>query len=135
MSADRKGPSVTAMTPTKAQAIEDVSATDNILWVKALDDVEGKLFALRRDPATGKWSQTAVPLADNATVTIAGTIGKRDALLATAETMLTPPKPSSVTADKATQPVPTLPATFQPQTMTPPKSYRKSKDGTKKPHL
>src|SRR3546814_4334717 len=53
MSADRKVPIVTAMTPTKAQAIEDVSATDNILWVKALDDVEGKLFALRRDPATG----------------------------------------------------------------------------------
>src|SRR3546814_5854746 len=86
MSADRKVPIVTAMTPTKAQAIEDVSATDNILWVKALDDVEGKLFALRRDPATGKWSQTSVPLADNATVTIAGTIGKRDAILATAET-------------------------------------------------
>src|SRR3546814_18692769 len=112
MSADRKGPSVTAMTPTKAQAIEDVSATDNILWVKALDDVEGKLFALRRDPATGKWSQTAVPLADNATVTIAGTIGKRDAILATAETMLTPPTLYSVTEDGAPKPVQRLPATF-----------------------
>src|SRR3546814_5514261 len=112
MSADRKVTIVTAMTPTKAQAIEDVSATDNNLWVKALDDVEGKLFALRRDPATGKWSQTAVPLADNATVTIAGTIGKRDAILATAETMLTPPTLYSVTEDGAPKPVQSLPATF-----------------------
>src|SRR3546814_13573046 len=103
MSADRKGPSVTAMTPTKAQAIEDVSATDNILWVKALDDVEGKLFALRRDPATGKWSQTAVPLADHATVTIAGTSDKRAALLDTPETLLTPTTVYSVTDKNRTK--------------------------------
>ena len=30
----------------KTQAIEEVSATDNVLWIKALDDVSGKLFAL-----------------------------------------------------------------------------------------
>ena len=37
------------MAPSKSQAIEEVSASDNILWVKALDDVSGKLFALRRE--------------------------------------------------------------------------------------
>lgn len=135
MSADRKVPIVTAMTPTKAQAIENVSATDNILWVKALDDVEGKLFALRRDPATGTWSQKAAPLADNATVTIAGTIGKRDAILATAETMLTPPTLYSVTEDKAPQPVQSLPATFDTKDMTVEKRFATSKDGTKIPYF
>ena len=55
---------------------------------KALDDVEGKLFALRRDQPNGRWSRKEIPLAANATVHIAGTIGKRDTILASAETML-----------------------------------------------
>jgi prolyl oligopeptidase len=36
------------MAPSKSQAIEQVSASDNVLWIKALDDVSGKLFALTR---------------------------------------------------------------------------------------
>jgi prolyl oligopeptidase len=135
MSADRKVPIVSAMSPTKAQAIENVAATDNILWVKALDDVEGKLFALRRDPATGKWSQKEVPLADNATVTIAGTIGKRDTVLATAETMLTPPTLYAVTEGGAPRPVQSLPATFDAKDMTVEKRFATSKDGTKIPYF
>ncbi|SBV32455.1 putative prolyl endopeptidase [uncultured Sphingopyxis sp.] len=135
MSADRKVPIVTAMTPTKAQAIENVSATDNILWVKALDDVEGKLFALRRDSTTGKWNQKAVPLAEKATVTIAGTIGKRDIVLATAETMLTPPTLYAVAEDGAPKAVQSLPATFDAKDMTVEKRFATSKDGTKIPYF
>jgi prolyl oligopeptidase len=135
MSADRQVPIVTAMTPTKAQAIENVSATDNILWVKALDDVEGKLFALRRDPATGKWGQKEVPLAANATVGIAGTVGKRDLVLATAETMLTPPTLYAVSENKAPQEVQSLPATFDASTMSVEKRFATSKDGTKIPYF
>ncbi|MBJ7438847.1 MAG: S9 family peptidase [Sphingopyxis sp.] len=135
MSADRQVPIIAAMTPTKAQAIENVSATDNILWVKALDDVEGKLFALRRDPATGKWTQKEVPLAANATVGIAGTVGKRDIVLATAETILTPPTLYAVAEDKAPQPVQTLPATFDAKDMRVEKRFATSKDGTKIPYF
>ena len=135
MSTGRQVPIVTAMTPTKAQAIENVSATDNILWVKALDDVEGKLFALRRDPKTGKWSQNEVPLAANATVGIAGTIGKRDVVLATAETLLMPPTLYAVSDDQAPQPVQTLPATFDAKDMTVEKRFATSKDGTKIPYF
>lgn len=135
MAADRQVPIVTAMTPTKAQAIEEVSATENILWVKALDDVEGKLFALRRDPATGKWNQKEVPLAANATVGIAGTVGKRDLVLATAETMLTPPTLYAVSEDKAPQAVQSLPATFDAKDMTVEKRFATSKDGTKIPYF
>ncbi len=135
MSADRQVPIITAMTPTKAQAIENVSATDNILWVKALDDVEGKLFALRRDPATGKWSQREVALADKATVTIAGTIGKRDTVLATAETMLMPPTLYAVGETGAPQAVQSLPATFDAKEMLVEKRFATSKDGTKIPYF
>ena len=120
---------------TKAQAIESVSATENILWVKALDDVEGKLFALRRDPASGKWSQKEVPLAANATVGIAGTIAKRDIVLATAETMLMPPTIYAVSEDEAPQPVQTLPATFDARNMRVEKRFATSKDGTKIPYF
>ena len=135
MSADRKVKIITAMTPTKAQAIEDVSATDNILWVKALDDVEGKLFALHRDRATGEWSQKEVPLAENATVTIAGTVGKRDIVLATAETMLMPPTLYAVSEGKTPQAVQSLPATFDAGNMTVEKRFATSKDGTKIPYF
>ncbi len=135
MSADRKVKIVTAMTPTKAQAIENVSATDNVLWVKALDDVEGKLFALRRDPKTGEWAQKEVPLAANATVGIAGTVAKRDIVLATAETMLTPPTLYAVSEAKPPQAVQSLPATFDASAMTVEKRFATSKDGTKIPYF
>ena len=135
MSADRQVKIITAMTPTKAQAIENVSATENILWVKALDDVEGKLFALRRDPKTGEWSQKEVPLAANATVAIAGTVGKRDVVLASAETMLMPPTLYAVSEDKAPQAVQSLPATFDAKDMTVEKRFATSKDGTKIPYF
>lgn len=135
MSADRRVPIVTAMTPTKAQAIENVAATDNILWVKALDDVEGKLFALRRDAATGQWSRKVIPLAANATVGIAGTIGKRDIVLATAETMVTPPTLYAVAENEAPHPVQSLPATFDAKDMLVEKRFATSKDGTQIPYF
>ena len=135
MSADRQVKIITAMTPTKAQAIEDVSATDNILWVKALDDVEGKLFALHRDRTTGEWTKKDVPLAANATVTIAGTVGKRDIVLATAETMLMPPTLYAVSEGKTPQAVQSLPATFDAGNMTVEKRFATSKDGTKIPYF
>jgi prolyl oligopeptidase len=135
MAADRKVAIVTAMTPTKAQAIENVAATDNILWVKALDHVEGKLFALRRDKATGAWSQKQVPLAANATVGIAGTVGKRDVVLATAETMLTPPTLYAVSETAEPRPVQSLPASFDASGMMVEKRFATSKDGIKIPYF
>lgn len=135
LSADRKAPFVAAMTPTKAQAIEGVSASDDVLWVKALDDVEGKLFALRRDAATGRWSQTAVPVAGNATVQIAGTVGERDIVLATAESMLTPPTLYAIGETGTPKAVQSLPATFDASGMTVEKRFATSKDGTQIPYF
>ncbi len=133
--AGRPAKMAAVMAPTKAQAIEEVSATDNILWVKALDDVEGKLFALRRDPASGTWTQREVPLAANAMVHLAGAIAKRDTIFATAETMLDPPTLYAVTDNAAPRVVQSLPAAFDAKGMTVEKRFATSKDGTKIPYF
>ena len=54
MLAGRRPSPTLVMAPSKSQAIEEVASSDNILWIKALDDVSGKLFALRRQP-DGSW--------------------------------------------------------------------------------
>ncbi|MBL8650660.1 MAG: S9 family peptidase [Sphingopyxis sp.] len=128
-------PFIPVMTPTASQAIEEVAAGDDVLWVKALDDVEGKLFALRRDQPYGRWSQKEVPLAANATVQIAGAVGKRDLLLATAETMLQPPTLYAVPETGAPQTVQSLPAQFDAKDMQVEKRFATSKDGTKIPYF
>ncbi len=135
LSANRKAPFVPVMTPTKAQAIEGVSASDDVLWVKALDDVEGKLFALRRDAATGRWSQAEVPVVGNATVQIAGIVGERDIVLATAESLLTPPTLYAIGETGTPNAVQSLPATFDASRMTVEKRFATSKDGTKIPYF
>ncbi len=128
-------PFVPVMTPTKSQAIENVAASKNVLWVKALDDVEGKLFALRRDQPNGRWSQTEVPVAANATMSIAGTVDDRDLAFVTAETMLMPPTLYAVGESGAPQVVQSLPATFDAKDMRVEKRFATSKDGTKIPYF
>ncbi len=126
---------VPVMTPTKAQAIENVAASKHVLWVKALDDVEGKLFALRRDQPNGRWSQKEVPVTANATMGIAGTIDDRDIAFVTAETMLMPPTLYAVGETVAPQVVQSLPATFDAKEMTVEKRFATSKDGTRVPYF
>lgn len=128
-------PFVPVMTPTKSQAIENVAASRNVLWVKALDDVEGKLFALRRDRASGRWSQKEVPVTANATLNIAGTVDDRDLAFVTAETMLMPPTLYAVGESGAPRVVQSLPATFDAKDMRVEKRFATSKDGTKVPYF
>lgn len=128
-------PFVPVMTPTKSQAIENVAASKNVLWVKALDDVEGKLFALRRDQPNGRWSQKEVPVTANATMAIAGTVDDRDLALVTAETMLMPPTLYAVGENGGRETVQSLPATFDAKDMSVEKRFATSKDGTKVPYF
>lgn len=128
-------PFIPVMQPTAAQAIEEVAAGDDVLWVKALDDVEGKLFALRRDQPYGRWSQKEVPLAGKATVHIAGTAGRRNLVLATAETMLQPPTLYALGESGPAQAIQSLPAVFDAQDMHVEKRFATSQDGTKIPYF
>ncbi|MDV3257529.1 MAG: prolyl oligopeptidase family serine peptidase [Sphingomonas sp.] len=122
------------MAPTASQAIESVSASDNILWVKALDDVSGKLFALRRQP-DGSWSGTAAGLPANSTVSIAATADRQDIAFVTVEGMLTPTTLMAVDAAGKANSVAALPPQFDSSKFTVDQHFAVSKDGTRVPYF
>ena len=122
------------MAPSKSQAIEEVAASDNLLWVKALDDVSGKLFALRRQ-SDGSWSSKAMPLPGNSTIHIAATADKQDIAFATVEGMLTPTTLMSVDAAGKVGTVQALPAQFDASQFTVDQRFATSKDGTRVPYF
>jgi len=121
-------------TPSSAQAIEEIVATDHVLWVKVLDDVSGKLLVLRRE-ANGTWSSKAAPLASNATVHLLKGADHRDIAFATVETMLTPPALMAVTTNGETATVQSLPARFDASQFAVEQRFATSKDGTRVPYF
>ena len=122
------------MAPTAKQAIEEVSASDNVLWVKALDDVSGKLFALT-PRKNGTWASRPVALPANSTVHLLSVGGKPDLAFATVEGMLTPPALHAVQRNGRTSLVQRLPAKFDASTRTVEQRFATSKDGTKVPYF
>ncbi|MFL6751620.1 MAG: prolyl oligopeptidase family serine peptidase [Sphingomicrobium sp.] len=122
------------MAPTPTQAIEEVAASDHVLWVKALDDVSGKLLALTRG-ADGRWTRKAIPLATHSTLHLAGTSGKRDLAFVTVEGMLTPPALYAVTARGPASLVQRLPAKFDASAYSVEQRFATSKDGTRVPYF
>jgi len=122
------------MAPTAKQAIEEVSASDNVLWVKALDDVSGKLFALT-PKKKGGWTSRPVALPANSTVHLLATGGKPELGFATVEGMLTPPALYAVQRGAPPSLVQRLPARFDASTRTVEQRFATSKDGTKVPYF
>ncbi len=122
------------MAPTERQAIEEVSASDKVLWVKALDDVSGRLFALRRD-AGGRWTSQIADLADNSSVHIVGAAGRQDLAFATVEGMLDPPSLYAIRPGAEPLLVQSLPAKFDADQFTVEQRFAASKDGTRIPYF
>ncbi len=123
----------TVFVPGASQAVQAVGATDRVLWINTLDHVSGRLLALTRG-ADGRWSQRAVPLPANSSVSIAGSASKRDLVFATVEGMLTPPTLYAVGAGSPRK-VQALPARFDAATMTVVQRFATSRDGTKVPYF
>ena len=122
--------------PTPEQAVEEVSASDNILWVKLLDDVSGKLMALTPPRGRyGAWPARTIPLAPNSTVHILATGGEPDLAFVTVETMLTPPSLYAVPAKGAASLVQSLPAKFEADKFKVEQRFATSKDGTRVPYF
>ena len=124
----------TVYIPTRHQAVEEVSSSRSVLWVKLLDDVSGRLLALRRG-TDGTWRGDAVGLPDKATVHLAATSPDSDIAFATVEGMLTPPTLFRVTPGAAPVAIQALPARFDASTMTVEQRFATSKDGTKVPYF
>lgn len=134
MLAGQKPAAELVMAPTRAQAIEQVVASDHVLWIKALDDVSGKLFALARQ-ANGTWARQAMPLPANSTIQIAETAGKQDLAFATIEGMLAPTRLVAVNSIGQVQQVAALPAQFDASRFTVTQRFAASKDGTRVPYF
>ncbi len=124
----------TVFVPTDRQSVEEVVAGDGVLWVKALDDVSGRLFAVRRS-AEGRWSRQPVALPDQLTVHLGASAPDRDLTFATAEGMLTPPTLYAVTTAAAPRPVQSLPLRFEAAGMEAEQRFARSKDGTRVPYF
>jgi prolyl oligopeptidase len=129
----RPGPTL-VMAPSKSQAIEEVSASDHVLWIKALDDVSGKLFALARQ-VNGTWARQTMPLPANSTIHFAATADKQDIAFATVEGMLTPTSLVAVTPIGEVKPVAALPAQFDASNFAVEQHFATSKDGTRVPYF
>jgi len=132
--AGKPAPITPLFVPSASQSVEQVKAAASTVWVKLLDDVSGKLLALTRN-ASGQWSQTATPLAPNATVHLDAVAGPNPLAFATVEGLLLPPTLYAVTPDTAPQTVQQLPARFDASTMHVEQRFATSKDGTKIPYF
>ncbi len=121
------------MRPTKSQSIEQVSATDSILYVKVLDDVSGKLLALTQDG--GRWTQRAIDLPANSTISLGATAGKRDLAFASVEGMLTPTTLMAINENGSVTKVASLPAQFDASQFKVEQRFATSKDGTTVPYF
>ena len=118
--------------PSETQAVEQVAASENKLWVKVLDDVSGKLIELTPD-ATG-WTERAMDLPANSTIQIAETSGTGDTAFVKVESMLTPPTLYAVPSDGAPEAIASEPAQFDAGKFTVEQKFAISKDGTKVPY-
>jgi prolyl oligopeptidase len=133
MLAGQKPVPTLVMAPSKTQAIEEVEASDNVLWIKALDDVSGKLFHYVRQP-DGSWTGRDTGLPANSTIHIVETADKQDIAFATVEGMLQPTTLMAV--DKGSvRTVQALPAQFDASQFTVDQRFATSKDGTRVPYF
>ncbi|HET9335207.1 MAG TPA: prolyl oligopeptidase family serine peptidase [Sphingomicrobium sp.] len=120
--------------PSPSESIEEVAASDNMLWVKLLDDVSGKLMAFTT-PGPGRWSGRDMHLPENSTIHIAATADKQDVAIVTVEGMLAPTTLMSVDADATLGTVQALPAQFDASQFIVDQRFATSKDGTQVPYF
>jgi prolyl oligopeptidase len=120
--------------PNAHQAVEQVSASRSVVWVKILEDVSGRLLALKRAP-DGHWAAATMALPDTSTIHLNATSSTTDLAFATVEGMLSPPTLYRVAAGAAPMPIQALPARFDATGMTVEQLFATSKDGTKIPYF
>ena len=124
----------TVFIPNEHQAVEEVSASHDALWVKYLEDVSGRVMAMQRAP-DGTWAGKLIQLPDKSTVHLNATASTSDLAFATVEGMLTPPTLFRVDPIATPAAIQALPAQFDASNMAVEQHFATSPDGTKVPYF
>ena len=123
----------TVFTPSASQAVEEVRTGEGVLWIKLLDDVSGRLLALRRGP--DGWARQVIALPDQLTLSLGATADERGLVFAQAEGFLVPPTLYAVGTGAPPAALQSLPARFDASRMTSEQRFATSKDGTRVPYF
>jgi prolyl oligopeptidase len=129
--ADLKG--VLVLRPSASQSIDQVQATRRRLVVVLYDNVKGKLLTFRH--AAAGWTQAAVDLPKDSTLSAYSTSDTDDSMIVSVTSFLTPS--SQWFADSVTgkaQSLKVTPARFDASTHVVEQLWATSKDGTKIPY-
>ena len=118
--------------PSAKQAVEEVSTSQDKLWVKVLDDVSGKLIEII--PGYPGWFSREIALPQNSTLSIAATTGKGNTAFVTVEGMLTPPTLYAVPSEGSPSVIASEPAQFDSSKFTVEQKFATSRDGTRVPY-
>jgi prolyl oligopeptidase len=124
---------VLVLRPSASQSIEQVSNTRRRLAVVLYDNVKGKLLTFRHGP--GGWTEAAVDLPKDSTITASSTSDTDDTMIVGVTSFLTPS--SQWLADGASgkaQRLKTTPARFDASRHVVEQLWATSRDGTKIPY-
>ncbi|HET9428370.1 MAG TPA: prolyl oligopeptidase family serine peptidase [Allosphingosinicella sp.] len=134
VAAGREAEPELVMAPSPRQAIEEVSASGDVLWVKTLEDVSGRLYRLRRS-SEGGWTSAAVDLPANSTIRHRTSGGPDDLAFVVVHGMLTPDSLHAIFPNGETRLVQTLPPQFDASLFTVDQRFATSSDGTRIPYF
>ncbi len=124
----------TVFIPNEHEAVEEVSASHDALWVKYLEDVSGRLMAMQRS-AVGIWGGKVIQLPDKSTIHLNATESTSDIAFATVEGMLTPPTLFRAEPTAAPAAIQALPPQFDASNMVVEQNFATSPEGTRIPYF
>ncbi|MEO0499944.1 MAG: prolyl oligopeptidase family serine peptidase, partial [Pseudomonadota bacterium] len=116
--------------PSASQAVQQVAAGKDRLYVTLLDDVNGRMLAL-----DANWEATSVPVPDASVVTMEAAGGDDGVALFTVENFAQPPRLMAVTGDGDPSEVASLAERFEPDSIDIAQRFATSADGTKIPYF
>lgn len=122
--------------PNERQAVEEVAAGQEAVFVTMLDNVRGRLIAHRFDARAGSWSRQEIAVPDNGSVAVAAVDPMSPLYMINYESFLVPDQLSMAPSlADAPAPIKTLPARFAADGFVTAQYEATSKDGTKVPYF